>query len=276
MSVSEYDQLRAAEAVKLQQSEAGLHQTQRILVMLDALLDTRLGALHEVNRDAAVKLLRNPKYFTRANDDLSQLDPAIDRGVLEAAYKNRTADTLVDSLMTPMVACVANIVKLLEEQRINTPYVERVEVLVNLWPYDLSTEEKDEIAAAMCSYLPFDVIVDTCTMPVSAMTVEMIKREFSGVILYDLAEWMLLHGREFEHVKIPAVTMWAPKLHANGQQAFKVGDLGEEFNHLDPYETIEKFIAPLVALELLDVEYFSILRPERLKALQRARQSGQL
>lgn len=269
--MSEVDNIRGAAAEALQQSEAGLHQAQVILVMLDALLDTRLGTLHQLNRNAAVQMLHEAGYFQRANDNLAQINPDIDNDAFEAAYAARSADVLMDSMLTPMVMSVSHVAFELEEQRINTPFVETVEVRVNLWPYVLSVEECDELAAAMTAYLPYDVRVTTCFIPVKDMTVEALKREYSGVVLYDLAEWFKMHGREFETVSMPAVTMWAPKLHANGGQAFKVGDLGEEFDHLEPYSAIERFISPLVALELLDVEYFSILRPSRVKALYNAR-----
>lgn len=235
-----------------------------ILVDLDALLDTRLGALYRLDENLGKRMLENPAYYTRANDDLSLIDPDIDIEKFREIYKNRGLEVLSEAIMTPAVLSLSSIVLDLEKQRLETPHVKSVAVTLNAYPYHLDAEQTEMLEAAIAHYIPYDVKITTRRISPDELTPSDIKSNYTGLIIYDLARWFLINGKDLEKVKIPAVTVLAPKIHAGDGKAFTSDDVGPELQGVDPYELIERFSSPYLGLELVDVEVFSVIRPEKI------------
>lgn len=235
---------------------------QRTMVMIDALLDTRLGTVLKTQPDVATALFTNPAYYARANDDLNQIDSRIITECYQKAYKERNSETLVESVMTPMVYMLSELAFQFEDQRVNTPYVDEVIVQVNMYPYVIDEEVSEAIAAAIYMYLPLDTKIEIVRIPITELTPSLLKKDYSCLLLYDLAEWFQIHNTALDQTIIPTVTVIAPKLHANGQPAFGKEVFGEGYEHIDPYVAIQRFASPVIGLEFVDVRTCCILRPE--------------
>lgn len=234
-----------------------------IFVELDALLDTRLGTLHGIDPMYGIAAFRSPDYYQRASDDFTALCE-VTQAQYNAAYARRNEQTLQDSILTGVCFLLNDVCSKLEEQRLSSPFVESVEVQINLWPYQLDEDTRFWIENAVASFLPVDVTVSSISLPLDQLTLQLIKSTYTGLVLYHFADWMTTHCRDFEHTQIPGVTVIAPKLHREGQQAFTSKDLGEGLEHLDPYEAIEIAHAPLLGLEWEPVELFCIARPDTI------------
>lgn len=234
--------------------------TQRLMVMLDAILDTRLGTVLRHQPEVAAELFNNAAYYLRANDDLRQIDSRIE--AFAERYRARDAQVLADSVMTPMLYMVSEMAFQFEEQRANTPYVDAVVVQLNTFPYQLDPEVEELLAGALYNYLPYDTTLEVMRTPIETLTPAVLKSDYSCLILYDLAEWFGQHQDALQTCIIPTVTVMAPKLHANGQPAFGPEVFGEGFEHIDPYTAIQRFVSPVVGLEFVEVRQCCILRPE--------------
>lgn len=238
-----------------------------VYVELDALLDTRLGTLHGINPQYAIDVFRNPGYYTRVSDDFSAFC-GVTKSEYDTAYAKRDVQTLKDSILTGACLLLNEICAKLEQQRLETPFVESVTVEVNLWPYQLDDESRFWIENAVASHLSVDVRVRSTFLAPHEVTLAHVKSVYTGMLQYNFGEWLALHCREFERVRIPGVTVIAPKLHKEGHVAFTSKDLGEGLEHLDPYEAIELLHAPLIGLEWEAIEVFCIVNSSILNRSQ--------
>src|SRR5690606_17954218 len=132
---------------------------QVIHIDLDSLIDTRLGILIEMNESAALDLLKKG-YRTRTSDDWHKLDPVFDNDDFAVRYKNRTVSALMNSSITGMIVSLFDILKRLEKDKVNTPFVEDIIVHLNIYPYKLSAQEEEEFVKCMQYYSPSSATIE--------------------------------------------------------------------------------------------------------------------
>lgn len=252
----------------------GIAQDHVIYVELDALLDTRLGTLNVMNPKFAEDTVSKPGYFTRVSDDFSVFCDVTFEDY-KAAYAKRDMVTLENSVVTNATFVLNSVVNELNRQRSETPFASTVTVEVNMWPYRPDSETRFELENAIASLLPMDIAVRSIDLPIDQLTLTHVARSYSGMLIYNFAEWMQLHVEEFKTVTIPGVTVLAPKLHAEGNKAFEPADLGNDVPGLDPYEMIMMFHAPLLGMELLDPYNFCMITEEIVKAYEKQGEPAQ-
>lgn len=238
-----------------------------IYTELDAILDTRLGTLHCMNEQFAIDAVQHANYSTRVSDDFSAFC-GVTFEDYKAAYAKRDEAVLQASIVTNASFILNSVCGELVRQRIETPFTGSVTVEVNLWPYQLDAETRRDIENAIASLLPVDVHVRSCYVPIEQLTIRMVASRYTGMIIYNFAEWLQLHCREFEEVNIPGVTIIAPKLHTEGQTAFPMGYLGEGTEDLDPYEMISMLHAPLMGLEWAEPAHFCMVSQRSVESYE--------
>lgn len=244
----------------------GISRDHVIYVELDALLDTRLGTLNLMDPRYAEETVSNPGYFTRVSDDFSAFC-GVSFEDYKAAYRARNMVTLENSIVTNASFVLNSVVNELNRQRSETPFAGSVTVEVNMWPYQPDMETRFELENAIAALLPMDMEVRSIILPMEDLTLQHVARHYSGMMIYNFAEWMQMHVEEFRQVTIPGVTVLAPKLHTEGHKAFESSDLGsDELNDLDPYEMITMFHAPLLGMELLEPHHFCMITQEVVDA----------
>lgn len=232
---------------------------------LDALLDTRLGVLHGLDPQFAIDTVSNPNYFKRVSDDFSVFC-GVRFDDYKLAYKKRDVGTLQDSIVTNAAFVLNSVCSELNRQRSETPFSKSVSVEVNIWPYDLTELEQREFENAVMSMVPMEVVVRIVNIPIEELKLRYVAKHYTGMLIYNFAEWLQLHCREFEEVTIPGITILAPKLHVEGNTAFTSKDLGSDIPDLDPYEMISMMHAPLMGLEWLEPHHFCMVTDQSVDA----------
>lgn len=236
----------------------------RVYVELDALLDTRLATVAKISQEAAVTLLNDDRYYFRKIDDYS----AICGVTLEAfrhAYERRNAELLFTSILTEIPSMMTELIAKLEQVSTDTPFMEGVSIEINIYPYQLEEVDRDGIVTAMMAYVGHLVPIKTVNIPLQQLTPGFVKNRYSGLIMYNLRDWLQHHVEAFKTVQMPRVTVLAPALAWDRlPEPDQFRDEGLR-KGIDPFELMELAFVEMFALNLLEARYFSIFRPEMYK-----------
>lgn len=230
---------------------------QRLLVELDALLDTRLATIAQIAPALAVKAAESG-YTERLNNDWDSLLDCSINDEFKRRYAQRDVETLKVSRCTASVLVVNEITQAWEDLAQNSPLVESYAVDINVYPYRLSEAELDAIVSAVLSYVSLDCQVEIVSYPPEALTPELIDKHWSILLLYDLDGWLNAQVERLKEKKIPAVTIVAPALYHDripGEEDLPKETLG----NISPFAALELALVEYVSINLIDAKYFSIL-----------------
>lgn len=232
---------------------------QIVYVELDALLDTRLATVAKIDSDAAVTLVTGEEYFERQIDDFEALT-GIDVQTFREAYKARDIVTLQASRRTQAPQLLHELITKLEMAESTTPYVEGLEVEVNVWPYELDNDEVDVLISAVMAFSGVETLVRAVRIQPADLTPKLIKDYYSGMIMYNFREWFELQLRNFNAVKIPDLPILAPAI---WYEKIPVPDdyLSEGVKpNINPFRLCEVGLYDVFQLNLLPAEVFSFWR----------------
>lgn len=236
--------------------------TETVYVELDALLDTRLAVVSSIDQEAAVKLVRSPEYFTRDSDDFSAITGIPHEQYLEA-WGKRNVDVLKRSLRTGMPTLLQELMTKLEIQEENTPFRQNTDLEVNIWPYtDLNPSEREMLCLSVMAHAGIQTIPRVVCYDPRELTPQRLRHKLSGMIIYNLRDWLQHHMEVFGKVVAPEVAVLTPALY-NGERV----DLTQLANDPDLRTDVSPFALTEVAcsewfqLNYLDVKHFSIWRP---------------
>lgn len=162
-----------------------------MLVMLDALVDTRVGVVNMLYPEAGKSLLTNMQYRNRLSDELHLVDPRIDALKYSLRYAARDLDVLDFSKSTLMIPYINRLISALQDEvDSNNPIIKNVRVIINVYPYILDEDRCKLISLAVSTALH---LVDVCEMvyiPPADITKEFLKdNSILHLILYDFNEW---------------------------------------------------------------------------------------
>ena len=233
---------------------------EEIYVDLDVLLDTRLGTLARMDSSLAEKVASDPNYRSRRTDAFEILD---EQQLLQfrELYKNRNADTIKRSMVTNGIQLLKETVKLLAEQAVVRPYHDGSKVVVNMWPYTetLSEEEYIEIGKAITVWMGGSTPVELFTTAPENLHPELCKNTYAMMIKYDYEDWMNLQTDAFRKSRLPDMTLLAPAVFLKNYTDEEIKKVTKESMH--PIQELEMLASPLISLTLIDVAYFSLLKP---------------
>lgn len=226
-----------------------------IYIQLDALLDTRLGTIAQHWGDEVALNVLKTGYHTRMSDSFA----GVDKDVYQAQYENRSVDTLVYSRVTNTGSLVRQLVAVLADQSINDPTHDGAKIVVNVYPYELTSEERDLMGKSIALWTDHLAPVELVFMRPEDLTPVHCKQNYSVMFVYEYEQWYNIHNAALNEVGIPDVDLFAPAL-------FKVGNLptAEELEQVTrevahPFKATQLALAPVVHLQLIDVKHFSVL-----------------
>lgn len=231
--------------------------SKNMLVELDCLLDTRISTVSLINEKAAVELLK-PEYRKRTWDDIHTLTGGlVDNETFREAYDNRGVETLINARCTAIVVMLNHFLMELEDQSTDSPEFDSTRVDVNVYPYDLSSDEQEMLVTAVMAYAGIQTQVKVVRFPYAEITPKRLKDNYHAVILYDFDKWFSLHVEALEHVRIPRCTMLAPALYVKdpGDEALEIEELPDK----TPFEVLEMAVIERLGLELLEPRLFSLV-----------------
>lgn len=252
----------------MKHNEKIIHQN--IYIELDCLLDTRIATIHTLNPDAALEVLE--KGFTkRTKDNITPYTDKVKQEDFKKAYEKRTADLLVDSRPTQYFFLLKDIISGIKKQQNMRFDIGDINVFVNIYPYELSDEEKIEMQAALSEHFRADV---TCiSLPNYAITLEKIKAEdWVLLAIYDGRSWVeritnaMAEDKSFNPetvTRIPRVTLTFPALLRDDVEDPKKENLTTPDGQvLDVFESIRLMFVEIIAIDFLPANMFSLADPE--------------
>jgi hypothetical protein len=231
--------------------------TARIMVMLDCILDTRLGTLVTMDMEKASALLESGTYHNRQCDIFEGFDNA----EFQKAYAERNIETLAHSTLTECIRSIKDIIGQLKRQMVTMPYHDKVELVVNYYPYDLDEKTVHAIRMSVAHWLPAIETITMVRLSTGAMTPAYVKRNFSGMFMYDYAYWIEHHKERFKKIIAPEVTLWGPAIYFKepATEAELTDIKAMELPH--PFEVTERVASVWIGLQLIDVRFFSLPDP---------------
>lgn len=236
-----------------------------ILIDLDALLDTRTGALFELDPEEAINIL-NKGWANRESDDLEEYSETITTRMFREAYNNRSKYTLSLSRPTNILKRLAPEIRklIVTKSKANSRLTDYC-LVINIYPYNLTDYEAKSIQLSVAETLGEHTPVRIANyLPDSTRLSNLQLREFSDYITYDIQGWI---EREFsditkpeDFISVPSIAIWGPKLarDTKGHQKLieEEPDLSEKD---DPWEFLKITFAPFVNLNWMEVSDFGIL-----------------
>lgn len=236
------------------------HRAESIVyVELDALLDTRLPTLGLISPQSGIDCFEDSRYFNRVIDDFTEIC-GIGKDAFRLVYAKRDADVVRASFITEIPFILNELVLKLERETIDTPFISRVKVDVNIYPYVFDDEEKDLLALAVMARCGVETEVKCIRAPPEALTPLFVRDRYSGMILYNFRDWMRHHLEAFKTAKMPRVSVLAPALYHDvvpADDAF-VGDGISP--HINAFQLSEVGCVELFSLSLLPAANFSMAR----------------
>ena len=104
-----------------------------IFIELDALLDTRIGTIANMNINLVEDILKDG-YYTRIADSFK----GIELDEFKFRYDNRTKSVLKDSMVTPMINMITEFANKLLANIVTSPNHYLPRVIINIHPYKLT------------------------------------------------------------------------------------------------------------------------------------------
>lgn len=237
----------------------------RLLIELDAILDTRLACLAIVNPSTAKKLVKDAKYYDRVSDEFHLLDETLDILAYRKLYSSRTADVLPGSRPTALNLLLTEHIRDLE-MRLNRkdPDITSLAIDINIHPYQLTDEELYVMIPAIKELLGITVTCEYVKIPPDKLTTEFIRdNNWSVIYLYNFMEWDEAYLSKLTHPPkgVPGVTMFIPEL------VKQVSDLDTDATimpntgrRLKPYNALSILLSETINIEPLDAKLFSIVQ----------------
>lgn len=238
----------------------------KLMIELDTLLDTRIGTVNRFYPEY-VEALLNADYRNRKSDQLEKLVPDIKQHWFNVAYSARDVETLKHSKITPMVVALTNITKELERLAVDTPIGEGVEIDLNIYPYQLSPGEIDMIKLCIAHYSALTAKIEVISQPMSYFTPSILKAQYGGIVIYNLADWLNLHAEALLSCKIPGVSIFAPRRYAVDDWEPTKEDLSFMPDGVpqDIFAFAEEGMLEYIGLFIWDMRMFSFIDPEKLE-----------
>jgi hypothetical protein len=186
---------------------------QRLLVSLDVLLDTRLGALNKMNTKYP-ELVLAAGWTDREGDFYEKWIPDFDRDKFNTIYWNRgTAnDVHTKSIVTGYLARLIADVKILRTASENHPMAGGVVVDINVWPYVFSDNEVATLKGAMAEYIGDGIRIEVTRIDLKGLSPKSIRGRWCSFSIYNFDEWLLMHSDALLKTPIPSVVCIAPRL----------------------------------------------------------------
>lgn len=230
----------------------------RILVWLDALLDTRIATVSQLDQQAAVKLLTDDRYESREVDDFEAIC-GISKAQFQEAYAKRDVETLKVSRITGVPIYLDKLVRQLEKDANRTPHIDDIKIDINIWPYQLDQDEQDLLITMVMHYVGVETLARCVNYAPEEVTPSLLRRDYTVHVIYSFAEWFEKQAEAFQVVKTPALAVVAPALYKEGIP--KTEDLTVEgMGVVSPFVLTPVMLSEMIRLDLIPARLFTILR----------------
>ena len=224
--------------------------THKMFIQLDALFDTRLGALSLTKKVRITKILRGNRWHKRRFKDLHDLD--IDPSIVEEymdIYRNRDKLVLKASPVSNIHIYIRDYIRSLIADEL-APAIGKPRLTVNLFPYELTERERDLMRTLLISNTRI-ADLDLVYKPTEEIASVSGLRGIDFLILYDYEDFLEGLAKDERIYKIPVTN-----------KVLIIPDLLEKEpeDGLSDEEVIkqaEEYISAVIRTSLLPVGWFS-------------------
>lgn len=229
----------------------------RIYVDLDSLLDTRAGLLSLIDEEQAVDTIMQPAYYVRKSNDFG----FVDGKTFNERFRKRGNEVLEHAPVTRMTTKLNEFV----EEILATPAYQyskdKLSLLVNIYPYTMTDDEKLELEAIMMYYTNQLIPIEIVSMGLDWLTPSHFKAQYDLVIMYDWGLWVAQHGAQLANDRLNEVTFFVPRI-------FFESELTEEQLREEGFESSDKMLdfaemvlSSSMGLEMCDIRLWCNLPP---------------
>ena len=223
---------------------------QNFLVSIEALLDTKMAVLGEMNVDFPMAVLTND-WAHRLVDDPSKHVGIIDRADFDKRFKERDETTLHKSHVTNYMTKLAMDLDKVYMDTITHPSLELPSLTINTYPYRLADQEIAEVTEVIGVIIGHSIPIDVKRLPIDKLTPSFLKDNYVSVTHTSFDEWMSIHHEELKTKPIPGINFFAPRVYLT----FPDDHMTLES---DPFVETAAHLVEFVGLEWLPPELFTV------------------
>lgn len=189
--------------------------SERVLLDLDVILDTRLPFLYKLYSNSLKEAGALQAYVSRDRDIPSfflEGVPESKDALFKASYENRSVEDITSN------SGPTKILSLLEQELQNattsisdSPYKYSYSFTLNVYPYELNDKEKKEFIAGIRYWLmPYDIDIDVISVSNEWLTMEYLHENFNRWITYDFESWTNVQINSIQRFPCPQFNVVAP------------------------------------------------------------------
>lgn len=232
----------------------------KLLVSLDELLDTRLGFIALHNEEVAKRFVEegNEEYFLRRDDSVLWESLGWTKQQWDEAWRQRDVNTLINSVVTHIPNAIGRIAAMWAESTDKAIADLLIEVDVNIYPYELTTDEKTELEDILSEILPGISKFRYVNYSLESLTYDFVKNEYGFVILYRFNDWLDLHGPSMKHKVMTQTQFFAPRLFKDklDEDFLEKNPNLKKIWELDPFKITESIVSPKFGLTFIAASDF--------------------
>lgn len=216
-----------------------------ILVDLDSLFDTRLGAIGLYDSNLLKTILEKNDHHLRTYESYGTLKYE----EFNKLYEKRDKKVLNVSLPTMMHIFLDYTITEIKKTVIDNPVHSIPKLHINTFPYELVPEEINNIKEAAME--TFQCEIDVIYLKNEEITPSLLAGVYDIFIAYSYYEWLEEHSKSelFKKQRCPEVTMFVPQISFSDSSV----NIPNEF-----YDEMENMAAPIISLKYLPITYFSL------------------
>jgi len=232
-----------------------------LLLDMDALFDTRMGTLIDINPEVS-KHLDLMVYRNRQLDDFEKLtNGAITNEVFKERYSRRDQTILQNSMTTGIVPILMNYIDSLKERFFRGVDVSEIRVDINMHPYFLPGPTTEMIKGCLESLLPPYANVGVVSLSPSEMSPGQMEYLYNGWITYDFHTWLEAHHEQLLVTPLNGLTVILPRIFVEDPGERVVKEEEGDFKPEDRHGHFEMIMEEYVHLEHIPVSDYCFLLP---------------
>lgn len=252
-----------------------------VMVCLDSILDTRKGTIKKLYPELIDEVGKSPKYFLRKEDRWDIIDQRLDNSQITLNYQGRNLETIKNSQLTLISRLILDLINKLNLEVVNNnPETSSVFLVINFYPYRLSTELKTEIARYLGYQLGIlGMPIAESDVPFNQITPTYLKdNNIKYWYCYHYDHWLRENFEPLGTEKIdesvdvigcPDVMMFAPKIAYDQKAIDEFIKSIKDCPYSDPFELTRSVHSNIIKFEFLDASAFSELDIEKLVRLEK-------
>lgn len=228
-------------------------------IHIDAIFDTRAGVVHRIDPEKHADIIRGG-YHNRKGDFFEGIDPI----QYNELYKLHEVETLMESTITNIFQFLyPQVVELMKEiiaQEV--PHHEKPTLDVNVWPYDLTDDEKAQLRTLVYLQMKGVIGVNVFSRDIADLTPGHCSEHYHMVIVYDYHDYLNAHSNALIKEPKPYLMLIAPMVYFNRNPETDEETIEHLKRGINSLALLEASIASRICLKFINVDIFSILYPD--------------